>query len=281
MPQACKICNNSKRVEIDRELCRGKSKASIARSYNVSQNSLQYHADNHLSYQLKTAMQRKESIESMNLLSEIEDILSRTKKILDDAEARDRPRLALDAIREARGSYELLSKIAFSLHQARIQELELQQKQDGTKDEEDDREFWEGVHRNLNDAELHLLERLIEKINGETKENVVDGYRLPEELEYMQGIEQSSYKGKMPDYSDSPSRPRPIQAVMDRDFDDLDFNTTPTNPEPTSQPENTSQPRESKKDPRPECEKKMVRTKPPATKLQRALREEDGLHNLN
>lgn len=46
MGQTCTICNSSKRLEIDRELCRGKSYQMIANAYNVSWQAVRRHYQN-------------------------------------------------------------------------------------------------------------------------------------------------------------------------------------------------------------------------------------------
>ncbi|MCK9229123.1 MAG: hypothetical protein M0Q23_01555 [Syntrophales bacterium] len=157
MAQACRVCNHDKRIELDRKILQGKSIASISREYGVSEDALYRHRDNHITRQLATAMAQKELHRSMDLLGEIDELLRRTKRIMNKAEEKDNPRLELKAIAEARGSYELLSKIALTLHQIKIMELEQEQKQieqDNTSD-----------LSMLNDRELAMFERLVSKIH--------------------------------------------------------------------------------------------------------------------
>jgi len=113
---------------------------------------------------LVQAYQKKESLESLNLLSEIEDLLRRTKAILDTAEAEKKYGIALKAIAEARGSYELLSKIAFALHQSRCTELELQRMLSGAREHEREQEQTE-LLKVLSDSELEMLAKLQLKIH--------------------------------------------------------------------------------------------------------------------
>ena len=157
MGQACQVCNHPKRVEIDRELIQGKSVASLARRCGVSEAALYNHRDNHITRQLATAMAQKKLHQSMDLIGDIDELLRRTKRIMNKAEEKDNLTLELRAIAEARSSYELLSKIALTLHQIRVLELEQerqQQKQENTVD-----------LSILNDRELAMFERLVRKIN--------------------------------------------------------------------------------------------------------------------
>jgi hypothetical protein len=165
MADACRVCNHPHRLAIDRELVQGKSKAGISRRYSVPYNSVDGHAQNHLSHQLRTAYEKKSALEGLDLLSEIEELIRRTKRILDKAESENKLNTALNAIGQARGSYELLSKIAFSLHQARVMELELEREKAGANDQAAAAEYQESLSI-LDDWELELFEQLIDKIHS-------------------------------------------------------------------------------------------------------------------
>lgn len=170
--RVCQICSDINRIEIDRAVVKGGNISKIAKEYSVPYQSLYNHAQRHVSHQLVAAYQKKNAIERLNLLSEIEELLHRTKAILDTAESEGKLGIALKAIAEARGSYELLSKIAFSLHQARVSELELERVQDGTAEIETEEEFQERLSV-LSYAEIEMLEKLIEKIERQDSRMVV------------------------------------------------------------------------------------------------------------
>lgn len=125
MTQICSICNHPKRALIDQALVKGQAIATISQKFNCSRYALTNHSEKHLSRQLLKAWSIKDGIEGMNILAEIQTLIDRTKTILDKAEERNKYGTALLAIREVRNSYELLSKIAFSLNQARLSELEM------------------------------------------------------------------------------------------------------------------------------------------------------------
>lgn len=179
MSQICKTCSNNKRLEIDRALVTGKSKSRIAQEFDVTVDSLSYHETNHLSHQLVTAYQKREALEGLNLLGEIEDLLARTKRILTKAEKKEQHNLALSAIREARGVYELLSKIAFALHQARLAELELEKERSGEAERER-QEDYDGRYAVLTNAEFDLFGQLLEKIQNQDKHTIIVPHRADE-----------------------------------------------------------------------------------------------------
>lgn len=179
MAKACKICNHPRRLEIDRELVQGKSVARVSQRYDVPYDSLYSHSQNHLSHQLKAAYEKKAAMEGLDLLSEIEELIRRTKRIMDQAEDGGKLNVALNAIGQARGSYELLSKIAFSLHQARLAELELEQTKTEAGSEKESEKFARQAMNRLSLEEADLFTRLVQKAAGETKEEILPKSRRP------------------------------------------------------------------------------------------------------
>lgn len=160
MSRNCTICIHMNRLQIDRALAQGQSIPKISKEFNVAEHSLRNHRDNHLSRQLLQAMSKKEVMEGMNILNDIEDLITRTKNILDMAEDKKRYGLALGAIREVRGSYELLSKIAFTMHQARLSELEAEKLKAGIWYDEENMKRTHDMIAKLNPAEKDMLKRL-------------------------------------------------------------------------------------------------------------------------
>ncbi|MEX0610305.1 MAG: hypothetical protein WD016_02985 [Balneolaceae bacterium] len=78
-------------------------------------------------------VREEKSNHAENILSGIRDLLTRTKDILDRAEADGHNRLALEAIKEARTTYELLSKIAVKLEEYRRKDEAVEE--DGIQDQ--------------------------------------------------------------------------------------------------------------------------------------------------
>jgi len=111
----------------------------------------------------------KQALESGNLLNEIEDLLKRSKHILRRSEREGALNTALGAIREARGTLELMSKIAVTCHQIRAQELEAQQREQIGQQENS---FNEDIKR-LSFAELMMFEALVDKMSGNRNDDVI------------------------------------------------------------------------------------------------------------
>ena len=127
MTMVCKICSDSNRLAVDREIVAGGNLSKIAKEYNVPYGSLYNHAQEHLSRQLVGAYEKKSLVESMDLLAMIEGILEKAGQIFDRNFEKKRDALALKALSEQRSTIELLAKIASFLHQARALELQAQE----------------------------------------------------------------------------------------------------------------------------------------------------------
>lgn len=168
MPRACEICNHPNRLEIDREIVQGKSKSGIARTYEVSLNSVAYHAENHLSRQLVKSYEMRQAIESTGLVTEIQELLKRSKHILRRCERDGKLGVALGAIRETRGTLELMARICSTIFQIEQAQLSAQQEQ---HEDSSSTAFQEGLSR-LSDAELTLYMALTEKMAGERDDDV-------------------------------------------------------------------------------------------------------------
>ncbi|XWN36276.1 MAG: hypothetical protein ROO71_09970 [Balneola sp.] len=122
MPQTCRVCAHPKTKQIEDAIIQGIAHTTIADNFGIHHQSVRYHSEHHLSDKLVKAFKRNDQEHAEDILSGIKDLLSRTNAILDEAEANNQKRLALDAIKEARSTYELLSKIAVKLEEYRRNE---------------------------------------------------------------------------------------------------------------------------------------------------------------
>ncbi len=148
---------------MERDYMSGQPKSGIASRYHVPVHSVDYHMEHHLSRQLVKAYEMKESMEGLNIIQGVEELLGRTRSILDKAEHKKNYRLSLDAIREMRGNYELLARIAHALHSAKLAELEMESlKQSQVK--QSLQEQAGDMLQVLDDDELKVWERLSRKL---------------------------------------------------------------------------------------------------------------------
>lgn len=169
MGQVCQICNHPNRLEIDRELVKGISHSKIANQFGVDSQAVRRHGELHLSRQLVKSYEMRQAIESTGLVTEIQELLKRSKHILRRAERDDKLSLALGAIRETRGTLELMARICSTIFQIEQAQLHAQQEQEQGSHSA---EFIEG-YRSLTDGEQALYRAIIEKMEGLRDDDII------------------------------------------------------------------------------------------------------------
>lgn len=126
MPRRCSICEHDERERIDRALVgRDASYRAIAGDYGLSESAVQRHASDHLPRALVRAREVGEAITAAELTAHLVGLYNRARRILDRAERSEDDRLALQAIREARGVLAVgLRSVEANEIERRIYELE-------------------------------------------------------------------------------------------------------------------------------------------------------------
>jgi len=99
-------------------LVAGEPLRTIADRFRVSKTALVRHKDAHLPGLLVKAREAEEAARADDLLSQVHDLQGRTLSILHRSENAGELRVALAAIREARGNLELLAKLLGELSDA-------------------------------------------------------------------------------------------------------------------------------------------------------------------
>jgi hypothetical protein len=117
VPRACTVCSHEKRYEIeDRLATRQGTYRGIARTYGLSEDAVsRYHLREHLPALLALARDAAQASRADSLLDRIEALQSRTLAILEATEETHDHRVALAAIREARGNLELIGEVTKEL----------------------------------------------------------------------------------------------------------------------------------------------------------------------
>jgi hypothetical protein len=131
MSRVCQICNHPKRIDIDRDLVSGKSLTIIANSYGVDWQAVRRHKEGHLSRQLVQAYEKKSEAWAMDLLDHLRDIVNKAEAIFQrnyDKNTTPSDIVALNALREQRGTFELLAKI-IAYSQTKAMEQQVQERQ--------------------------------------------------------------------------------------------------------------------------------------------------------
>lgn len=117
MPRVCTICTHPDRAAIDAALLAGEPFRHIAARTDTSTGALQRHKEEHLPVTLVQARDAADAAHADDLLAQVRGLQSRALAILDTAEAAGELRVALAAIREARGNLELLARLLGELQE--------------------------------------------------------------------------------------------------------------------------------------------------------------------
>jgi hypothetical protein len=115
VPRACTVCSHESRDAIEDAFIAGTPKRRIASHYGVSERAVRYHLREHLPALLALARDAAQASRADSLLDRIEALQSRTLAILEATEVTHDHRVALAAIREARGNLELIGEVTKEL----------------------------------------------------------------------------------------------------------------------------------------------------------------------
>jgi AcrR family transcriptional regulator len=118
MPARCTICADERRDILDAALVEGTPIRAIARHRSVSRSALTRHVGaGHVPLAMVADNDVREVARGLSLTARAEDLWTRARVILDDAEGR--PTVQLQAVRELRAVVELFAKLtgAFAFEQ--------------------------------------------------------------------------------------------------------------------------------------------------------------------
>jgi len=118
MTRPCTICRHPQRDQIDAALIAGDSYRALAERFSLSTTALSRHSQAHLPATLAKAQQAADVARGDTLLDQARDLQAKALGILKKAEDANDLRLALVAIREARGTLELLARLQGELQDA-------------------------------------------------------------------------------------------------------------------------------------------------------------------
>ncbi len=117
MPRKCSSCSHPKRADIDQALVNGDSFRNVSKRFSISITSLHRHKKSHLPAFLTKAVDAEDEIRADDLLKQVRNLQTKALSILAEAEATGQLKVALQAIREARGNLELLARLLGELQE--------------------------------------------------------------------------------------------------------------------------------------------------------------------
>ena len=109
MPRTCTICGHAARGSIHAALVGSESYRSVAKRFEASPSAVYRHQQEHLPIALAKAKETGEVAHGDSLLDQVRSLQGKALAILVMAEAAGDLRVALGAIREARGNLELVA----------------------------------------------------------------------------------------------------------------------------------------------------------------------------
>ena len=110
MGRVCTICTNPEREAIDAALVSGMKYSAVARQYSVGSESVRRHHDAHLSPALAAMAAEREAEAAAGLVGQVRQLVCRADELYEAAVLDGKVSNALAALREMRGSLELLGK---------------------------------------------------------------------------------------------------------------------------------------------------------------------------
>src|SRR5262245_13273628 len=111
MSRPCTVCTHPQRDDVDSALVARVPFRHIAAQYAISTGALQRHRRDHLPTHLARSQEARELASADAILAEVRGLHGKALGILAEAERVGDGRLALTAIREARGTLELLARL--------------------------------------------------------------------------------------------------------------------------------------------------------------------------
>lgn len=108
--------------QIDRLLCRGKSKASISREFGVSEDSVRNYEQVHLPARALAGSQRSLKAHTERLFDELLDLAQITKDILKTSLEDGHRGLSLKAVQQNRNNIETLTRFVISMEELQMKQ---------------------------------------------------------------------------------------------------------------------------------------------------------------
>ena len=118
MSARCAACTHPKRDELDSAIVAGQTLRAIGKQYGMSASAVLRHRDRHLSPALAAMAARREEEAASGLVAQVRQLVRRADELYTAAAKDGRSSAALAALKEMRGSLELLGKATGELKDA-------------------------------------------------------------------------------------------------------------------------------------------------------------------
>jgi len=236
MGRVCLVCNLSEedRREVDRQLVQGKSITTLAQRYNLSRDVLYRHKKGHIGVGVAGGVAKSLKNHGVNLMQELDTLMTDTRNILQDARDKNHNNLALKAIQQFRGNLTLVAAIQAEIHKQQMlldgSETEFEEYKAG---KEMSSRMLASMTTTLSPLELHVFRGLNMKLVAEHASMKVPGldydYILPD-TKHIEEVEEikEPVRGSTNDVED------PVEAPSDAYTVDSTDHTLKVRPIPPS-----------------------------------------------
>ena len=164
--RCCQLPINERKI-LDRELLRGAPITTLSQRFGVSRDSLYRHKSNHIGAAAALAVRKAAENHGVAVMDELDSLVERTKRILDQAEQKGQSKNALSAIQQLRNNLTLVAQVQNEIykqqHKGELNEKELQE----FKKWQHDRDHLGDRIRELSPEDREILQEVcIKKISG-------------------------------------------------------------------------------------------------------------------
>jgi uncharacterized membrane protein YheB (UPF0754 family) len=170
MAMKCKVCTHPDKKSIEQAILAGTPHLKISKSYDVPNLSVRNHAMHHLPERMVKAFQKREAMESLDMMNEFTTLMRDIKQQIEDFKGKGKDALTLRATETLIKLYQTMCQFASVYFQNQSETRKLANEQS----EHEDREAFEKSLQVLSLEELQLLQALNEKLETQdTKLTVI------------------------------------------------------------------------------------------------------------
>ena len=159
MGMKCKVCSDSRKIEIDRALLAGGNVSKVSKKFDLPYMSVYRHRDKHISRQLVKSQEVRDSLTGKHLLNVVQDVLENCKRIMHETGHDPKQyNISLTAAGKVLSVVQLLHEITTNL-------LEYQQTEKDEKQTNHEKDYMAKLNR-LSIDEMKTLKKLQQKMLG-------------------------------------------------------------------------------------------------------------------
>lgn len=186
MAMKCSICQNPNKLDIDKDIMRIDNLSEIARKWGVGRDAVERHKrDGHISRQLVTAFKKQEAIQSLNMMSEFQQLMADIKLQIENFKQTKQHGLTLKATDTLIKLYQVMAQFASAYYQSQVQSSSLDREKIEYEINQEHEQHVKDSYSVLSDIELSILSAITMRTvcGDETYEVFPDHYSAEKLIE--------------------------------------------------------------------------------------------------